>query len=80
METNGAVVDCAEVKKVYRQGSLQVEALRGLSLEVTQATSVKDLSNDITVSLRVPGIGQVVSAEDGTCVVHKLDIDRGAVI
>jgi putative ABC transport system ATP-binding protein len=36
MGTNGAVVDCAEVKKVYRQGTLQVEALRGLTLEVAE--------------------------------------------
>ena len=36
MGTNGAVVDCVEVKKVYRQGTLQVEALRGLTLEVAE--------------------------------------------
>ena len=36
MGTNGAVVDCADVKKVYRQGTLQVEALRGLTLEVAE--------------------------------------------
>ena len=36
MGTNGAVVDCAEVTKIYRQGTLQVEALRGLTLEVAE--------------------------------------------
>jgi putative ABC transport system ATP-binding protein len=36
MGTNGSVVDCAEVKKVYRQGTLQVEALRGLTLRVAE--------------------------------------------
>ena len=36
MGTNGAVVDCAEVTKIYRQGTLDVEALRGLTLEVAE--------------------------------------------
>jgi putative ABC transport system ATP-binding protein len=36
MGTNGAIVDCAEVTKIYRQGTLQVEALRGLTLEVAE--------------------------------------------
>jgi len=34
MATNGAIVDCNEVTKVYRQGSLEVQALRGLDLQV----------------------------------------------
>jgi len=36
MGTNGAVVDCAEVTKIYRQGTLQVAALRALTLEVAE--------------------------------------------
>jgi putative ABC transport system ATP-binding protein len=34
MDENSVVVDCAEVTRVYRQGSQEVHALRGLSLEV----------------------------------------------
>jgi putative ABC transport system ATP-binding protein len=34
MAENGTIVDCAGVTKVYRQGSQEVHALRGLSLEV----------------------------------------------
>ena len=36
MGAKGAVVDCVEVTKVYRQGTLQVEAWRGLTLEVAE--------------------------------------------
>jgi putative ABC transport system ATP-binding protein len=36
MQTSGAVVDCVGVTKVYQQGRLQVEALRGLDLEVAE--------------------------------------------
>jgi putative ABC transport system ATP-binding protein len=36
MGTNGTVVDCGEVTKVYRQGTLEVEALRGLTLDVAE--------------------------------------------
>ena len=34
MPHSGAVVDCHEVTKVYRQGTQEVHALRGLTLEV----------------------------------------------
>ena len=34
MPHSGAVVDCDEVTKVYRQGTQEVHALRGLTLEV----------------------------------------------
>jgi putative ABC transport system ATP-binding protein len=34
MARNGAVVDCAGVTKVYRQGTQEVHALRGLTLEI----------------------------------------------
>jgi putative ABC transport system ATP-binding protein len=34
MTRNGAVVDCAAVTRVYRQGTQEVHALRGLTLEI----------------------------------------------
>jgi putative ABC transport system ATP-binding protein len=34
MARNGTVVDCAGVTKVYRQGTQEVHALRGLTLEI----------------------------------------------
>ena len=37
MEANPVVVDCADVTKVYRQGTQEVQALRGLSLQVKGA-------------------------------------------
>jgi putative ABC transport system ATP-binding protein len=36
MAANGSVVDCAGVTKVYRQGTQEVHALRGLTLEVAE--------------------------------------------
>jgi len=33
---NGAIVDCSDVTRVYRQGAVRVQALRGLTLSVAE--------------------------------------------
>jgi putative ABC transport system ATP-binding protein len=36
MVSNAAIVDCSEVTKVYRQGAVEVHALRGLTLSIAE--------------------------------------------